>query len=90
MTETVRELRLVVTTDEFDKALAFYRDELGLPEEFSVKSPTGRVAILAAGPRHAGIGRARHRRLYRRDRSRSPRRRSYPRGLRSHRRERHD
>jgi lactoylglutathione lyase len=39
----------LVRPASFDKALAFYRDALGLPEQFSVKSPTGRVAILAAG-----------------------------------------
>jgi lactoylglutathione lyase len=45
----VRELRLVVTTDQFEEALRFYRDVLGMPEQPSVSSPHGRVAILDAG-----------------------------------------
>ena len=47
--DQVLELRLVVTTDDFDEALRFYRDVLGLPEAPSVQSPDGRVAILNAG-----------------------------------------
>jgi len=46
---TVRQLRLVVTTDDFDEALHFYRDVLGMPEAFAVGSDGGRVAILEAG-----------------------------------------
>lgn len=45
----VLELRLVVTTDDFDEALRFYRDVLGLQELPSVPAPDGRVAILDAG-----------------------------------------
>ena len=45
----VRQLRLVVTAPDFDVALHFYRDVLGLPEAFAVSSPDGRVAILDAG-----------------------------------------
>ncbi len=45
----VRELRLVVTAEDFDAALRFYRDELGLPEEAAFSGEGGRVAILAAG-----------------------------------------
>ena len=45
----VRQLRLVVTAPDFDEALRFYRDVLGLPEAFAVSSPGGRVAILEAG-----------------------------------------
>jgi predicted enzyme related to lactoylglutathione lyase len=45
----VLELRLVVTTEDFDQALRFYRDVLGLTELPSVPPPDGRVAILAAG-----------------------------------------
>ena len=29
----VRELRLVVTADDYDEALRFYRDVLGLPDQ---------------------------------------------------------
>lgn len=34
----VRQLRLVVEADDFDEAVAFYRDALGLTEEFYVES----------------------------------------------------
>jgi lactoylglutathione lyase len=45
----VRELRLVLTVDDFDRALAFYRDRLGLEEREAWESQPGRVAILDAG-----------------------------------------
>jgi lactoylglutathione lyase len=45
----VRQLRLVVTVDDYDQALDFYRDALGLPEELAYSSPDGRVTILDAG-----------------------------------------
>ena len=45
----VRQLRLVVTADDFEAALVFYRDVLGMPEAESVSSPGGRIAILDAG-----------------------------------------
>ncbi|MFJ9153215.1 VOC family protein [Streptomyces sp. NPDC102270] len=45
----VRELRLVVTADDYDEALRFYRDVLGLPERAAFSSPGGRVTILEAG-----------------------------------------
>jgi predicted enzyme related to lactoylglutathione lyase len=45
----VSELRLVVTTDEFDEALGFYRDVFGLPERTAFESEGGRVVILEAG-----------------------------------------
>ena len=46
---TVRELRLVVTVEDYDEALRFYRDVLGLPERAAFSSPDGRVTILEAG-----------------------------------------
>jgi len=46
---TVKQLRLVVTADDYDAALHFYRDVLGLEENEAVSSPGGRVTILAAG-----------------------------------------
>ncbi|MFE5922901.1 VOC family protein [Streptomyces sp. NPDC056468] len=57
----VRELRLVVTAEDYDEALRFYRDVLGLPERGAFTSPGGRVTILDAGratleltdPKHA-------------------------------------
>ncbi|WP_217924126.1 VOC family protein [Miltoncostaea oceani] len=49
MAGSVRELRLVVTAADYDAALAFYRDALGLPERAAFSSPGGRVTILEAG-----------------------------------------
>ena len=45
----VRELRLVVTAPDYDEALRFYRDALGLTERAAYASPGGRVTILEAG-----------------------------------------
>jgi lactoylglutathione lyase len=45
----VRELRVVVTADDYDDALRFYRDVLGLAERAAYSSPDGRVTILEAG-----------------------------------------
>ena len=49
----VRELRLVVTTDDYDAALRFYRDVLGLREQASFESNGGRLTILEAATRAA-------------------------------------
>jgi lactoylglutathione lyase len=46
---TVRELRLVLTVDDFDAALALYRDALGLEERYAWAADDGRVVILEAG-----------------------------------------
>jgi catechol 2,3-dioxygenase-like lactoylglutathione lyase family enzyme len=43
---SVKEMRLVVTVDDYDAAVAFYRDVLGLPERESYSSEDGRVTIL--------------------------------------------
>jgi catechol 2,3-dioxygenase-like lactoylglutathione lyase family enzyme len=45
----VTELRLVVTAADYDEALRFYRDVLGLREQAAYSSPGGRVTILDAG-----------------------------------------
>ncbi|MCU1432189.1 MAG: hypothetical protein JWP95_1294 [Actinotalea sp.] len=45
----VRELRLVVTAEDDDAAVAFYRDALGLPQREAYASADGRVMILEAG-----------------------------------------
>jgi len=46
----VKQLRLVVEADDFDEAVAFYRDVLGLKEEFSIESEgDARVMALRAG-----------------------------------------
>jgi lactoylglutathione lyase len=57
----VHELRVAVTASDYDQALAFYRDVLGLPEREAFSSEDGHVTILEAGratlelldPRHA-------------------------------------
>lgn len=46
----VRQLRIVVEAEDYDEALAFFRDVLGLPEQASYAGDGGaRVAILDAG-----------------------------------------
>jgi catechol 2,3-dioxygenase-like lactoylglutathione lyase family enzyme len=46
----VRELRLAVTVEDYDAAVAFYRDALGLPVTYEWDHPGGRRgAILDAG-----------------------------------------
>ena len=46
----VRELRLVVTVEDYEQAVAFYRDVLGLTEQGAYQAPNGgRVTILEAG-----------------------------------------
>jgi catechol 2,3-dioxygenase-like lactoylglutathione lyase family enzyme len=45
---SVRELRVCVTAEDYDEALRFYRDVLGL-EEVATFSGRGRVTILEAG-----------------------------------------
>jgi lactoylglutathione lyase len=59
--ERVHEMRLVVTATDYDEALHFYRDVLGLKEIGAFASEGGHVSILEAGkatleiadPRHA-------------------------------------
>ncbi len=47
---TVRQLRLVVEADDYEAAVAFYRDVLGLPEEEAFEGAGGaHVTILDAG-----------------------------------------
>jgi catechol 2,3-dioxygenase-like lactoylglutathione lyase family enzyme len=46
----VMQLRVVVEVDDFEAALAFYRDQLGMPEEFIVDNGDGaHVVALQAG-----------------------------------------
>ena len=49
MGDGVLEMRLVVTAPDYDEALRFYRDVLGLPEVAAFDDGAGRVAILGAG-----------------------------------------
>lgn len=53
----VRELRLVVTVDDYDAAVAFYRDTLGMPVSAEyLGEDQGRVVILEAGVATLEIG----------------------------------
>ena len=45
----VRQLRVVITANDYDQAVAFYRDVLGMREEGAFAAEGGRVAILDAG-----------------------------------------
>ena len=45
----VRQLRLVVEAGDFDEAVAFYRDALGLPEEFFEETGDALVVALQVG-----------------------------------------
>ena len=49
MSDVVRQMRLVVTAEDYDAALAFYRDALGLPQLAAFAAAGGRVTILDAG-----------------------------------------
>ena len=50
VSKPVRQLRLVVEADDFDEVVEFYRDVLGLSEEFYVESDDdARVVALQAG-----------------------------------------
>jgi catechol 2,3-dioxygenase-like lactoylglutathione lyase family enzyme len=46
---SVRELRVALTVENYDEAVAFYRDALGLPQLEVWESPQGRVVLLEAG-----------------------------------------
>jgi catechol 2,3-dioxygenase-like lactoylglutathione lyase family enzyme len=48
MTE-ISELRITLTVSDFDKAVAFYRDGLGLSQVADWSSDNGRVILLEAG-----------------------------------------
>ena len=45
----VTELRVALTVEDFDRAVAFYRDALGLEQIADWSSSTGRVVVLEAG-----------------------------------------
>ena len=45
----VTELRIALTVEDFDQAVAFYRDALGLEQIADWTSETGRVVVLEAG-----------------------------------------
>ena len=45
----IHEIRMALTVDDFDRAVAFYRDALGLAEVEAWDRPDGRGLILDAG-----------------------------------------
>ena len=45
----VTELRVAMTVSDFDRAVAFYRDAMGLPQIADWTSEDGRVVLLEAG-----------------------------------------
>jgi lactoylglutathione lyase len=45
----VHELRVALTVEDYEGALAFYREALGMPQLEAWEAPEGRVAILDAG-----------------------------------------
>jgi lactoylglutathione lyase len=58
---SVSELRLVVTVDDYDAAVAFYRDVLGLSEAAEyISDDAGRVIILDAGRATLELSDSRH------------------------------
>jgi predicted enzyme related to lactoylglutathione lyase len=60
---SVRQLRLVVEADDYDAALAFYRDVLGLPERIAyADGEDDRVAILDVGHATLEIANPAHKR----------------------------
>jgi PhnB protein len=60
-TSPVRELRLVVTTDDYDRAVTFFRDALGMPVAAEyLSADQGRVVILEAGVATLEIGDPEH------------------------------
>ena len=70
------QLRLVVEAEDFERALAFYRDALGLPEQAAFEAEgDARVVILERRPRDAGAGQPRPEGDDRPGRGRPPRRR---------------
>lgn len=46
----------MVTTDDYDAALRFFRDAMGMPEQFRQEGPENRVTILDAGLASLEIG----------------------------------
>ena len=85
----VRELRLVVTTEDYDAAVGFYRDALGMAVSAEYLSDNqGRVTILQGGVATLETRGSRSRRVRRRRRGRATRRRSRPAGRPGRRRSR--
>jgi catechol 2,3-dioxygenase-like lactoylglutathione lyase family enzyme len=50
MFDAVREVRIALTVEDFDQAVQFYRDRLGLAVVEEWQRPEGRGVILSLGP----------------------------------------
>lgn len=62
--EPVRQLRLVVEVEDYDAAVAFFRDALGLPEQAAFSGgDDARVIILEAGRATLELANPAHRRF---------------------------
>jgi len=48
--DTIREVRIVLTVEQFDQAVEFYHDRLGLPLVEKFATAEGNGVILALGP----------------------------------------
>jgi lactoylglutathione lyase len=60
MQSKVQELRIVVTVNDYEEALHFHRDVLGLKEQAAVASEGGHVVILEAGKVTLELADSRH------------------------------
>ena len=60
MADGVLEMRLVVTAEDYDRAVAFYRDTLGLPQLAAFDDGAGHVVILDAGRATLELSDVRH------------------------------
>ena len=60
MADGVLEMRLVVTAEDYDEAVAFYRDVLGLPQLAPFDDGAGHVVILDAGRATLELSDVRH------------------------------
>ena len=61
---TVHQLRVVVEADDYDAAVSFYRDVLGMPELAAfAEGPDDRVAILDAGRATLEVASPEHKRV---------------------------
>lgn len=47
--DEIREMRLVLTSQDYEAVLRFYRDDLGLDQLAEFESPDGHVTLLDAG-----------------------------------------
>ena len=90
MADGVTEMRLVVTAPDYEEALAFYRDVLGLPLLAAFDDGAGHVTILDAGRATLELSDVPHAEHIDRVEVGPPGRRAHPGGVRGPRRRRRD